>query len=291
MKKIFLIALLLTVSFWGRTQHIETSIKIVNGKARIVIKPVGGIITGQVSNACFGFAVPLKYAFLDMQDPTILDAARLPTFLTKIETYSDEKWKYFSLCFISPNSSVTYEQSKEYELLELNWKSNTGQNFPVALVSLGENRRLSSTSVNVITYFEVGGIQYSFGDRLFYQSTTSTAPVQMTKDYSTGTAWISTHDINSKSPMEKNVVRPSSYISLFPNPATNQVCVQVGYADNILLSVVDMYGRAVMQKMINTAVESSTSTLDVSSLPKGIYFIKLIGKSDDKPLVKKLVKL
>jgi hypothetical protein len=71
-------------------------------------------------------------------------------------------------------------------------------------------------------------------------------------------------------------------VSVFPNPATGLLTVEAG--GNIQsIELTDMEGRRVMYK----ALESRHSTLDVSSLARGVYLLKV--KSGEKFAVKKVV--
>jgi serine protease AprX len=77
----------------------------------------------------------------------------------------------------------------------------------------------------------------------------------------------------------------SNDLVLYPNPATDVVnfnFVEEGYFNSI--KVTDVLGKEV----INTLISSNMNSLDISSLPKGLYFVSFIG--DNSTLTKKIVK-
>lgn len=197
MKKTVLVLVAMWLSLAGWSQHLETSIKLVGGKARIAVRAVGGAITGSPSGTTFCVAIPASNSTALMTAPTILDASRLPApGSLQTGNYSDGDKKYFILLWAGGTPPVTFADGVEYELVELNWTVSGGPslNFPVSLTSLPEGNPAAPVLPSQwITYLEVGGTQYSFGDRLFYQSTSSNAPVQMAADYSSGTAVVTTN--------------------------------------------------------------------------------------------------
>jgi trimeric autotransporter adhesin len=67
----------------------------------------------------------------------------------------------------------------------------------------------------------------------------------------------------------------SSLFTLFPNPAKNQIIVSFtsNSAENVELTIFDLTGREL--SVCNVQMTSSNYTLDVSSLPAGMYFIKI----------------
>lgn len=71
-------------------------------------------------------------------------------------------------------------------------------------------------------------------------------------------------------------------ISLFPNPASNKINIVVNQDQKVIsLTVIDMLGKVILTK-------NETKLLDVSSLQKGTYFIKI--KTDAGQTVKKFIK-
>jgi hypothetical protein len=68
-------------------------------------------------------------------------------------------------------------------------------------------------------------------------------------------------------------------LRLYPNPTTGMVTIESSRATAITL--IDIYGRKVVQMRVDTGHTS----LDLSRLPRGIYFVRMDGSS----IVKKLV--
>jgi|GEM_PF-4008097 len=71
-------------------------------------------------------------------------------------------------------------------------------------------------------------------------------------------------------------------ISIYPNPARNMIKVE-GVASDAQLTFYDIHGRMVMKK-------PADQTIDIGSLPTGIYMIKIISNSHKQTLIKKLIK-
>lgn len=76
----------------------------------------------------------------------------------------------------------------------------------------------------------------------------------------------------------------NSYFSIYPNPADGYVTIQLDdIPNNVVVQVKDVLGKTLLEQKAN-----STSTLiDVSSLPKGIYYVELVN--DSYKYAKKLV--
>ena len=65
-------------------------------------------------------------------------------------------------------------------------------------------------------------------------------------------------------------------VSIYPNPARSEVMLHIdGFGGNASVSVIDMSGRVVM----NDAMSSESVKLDVSSLARGTYFVRISGES------------
>lgn len=70
---------------------------------------------------------------------------------------------------------------------------------------------------------------------------------------------------------------------LFPNPATTTINLRVGAPnrDRLTIVVTDISGRMVMQQNMNVETGNNTLPLDISALPDGNYFIKLISSNGE----------
>ncbi len=75
-----------------------------------------------------------------------------------------------------------------------------------------------------------------------------------------------------------------------PNPATNYVTVTFTAQTQGVneISITDMQGKILMRKSATATIGSNRVSLDVSSLSKGVYLLKLQSSSEVK--VKKIVK-
>ena len=79
-------------------------------------------------------------------------------------------------------------------------------------------------------------------------------------------------------------------VNVYPNPVTGNEVSLVFYSVNtgdVTISLKDITGKQVLENTETVVVGHSKSTIDVSGLPSGIYFIKIQGV--DYNLVKKLV--
>ena len=72
-------------------------------------------------------------------------------------------------------------------------------------------------------------------------------------------------------------LQPST-LNLYPNPAKDKVTVQFVAGRYTSVMVIDVQGKAV--KSVNVKQHESEMILDLSALPVGTYFIKLIGKDE-----------
>jgi hypothetical protein len=71
-------------------------------------------------------------------------------------------------------------------------------------------------------------------------------------------------------------------ISIFPNPASNVLYVQIekNSLDALNLMIADLLGKPVLEETFKYIGAGKTQVIDVSSLPKGIYMIKLNNGKD-----------
>lgn len=83
-------------------------------------------------------------------------------------------------------------------------------------------------------------------------------------------------------------------LSVYPNPATDVVKLDVTTANNKTTTnnsykVVNVLGDVVMSKSLGEISGTYSETIDMSSLPTGVYFVQMIidGKNTTKKIVKK----
>jgi hypothetical protein len=74
------------------------------------------------------------------------------------------------------------------------------------------------------------------------------------------------------------------YLRIFPNPATEMININCAGLQNIKIEIFNTFGECVLQKVFN----SKTNVIDISSLSKGIYVIKITG--NNLTLQQKLIK-
>ena len=88
-------------------------------------------------------------------------------------------------------------------------------------------------------------------------------------------------------PVNKGTVDVSANVKVYPNPTVDWITIQLG--DSLLPGAfVELYNQ-VGQKMISTMITQTTFQLNLVSMSKGVYYIK-INNGEDKS-VSKLVKL
>jgi gingipain R len=65
-------------------------------------------------------------------------------------------------------------------------------------------------------------------------------------------------------------------ISIYPNPATQLLSVNFGdiQKNNVGITVFDLFGKKIVS-MTNPKIVNNTTDIDVSSLPSGVYFVRI----------------
>lgn len=78
--------------------------------------------------------------------------------------------------------------------------------------------------------------------------------------------------------------------NLYPNPTTNQAKLQLsGVNTEIKLMIIDIKGRIVKTQTLRPSNNNIETIIDLSYLPKGIYYIKLEGENLNR--TEKLIKM
>ena len=75
----------------------------------------------------------------------------------------------------------------------------------------------------------------------------------------------------------------SNSLKIYPNPTSFNVTIE--NAGKGYISILNLYG----QQLLKQGITAPTNTLDVSTLPSGIYFVKVTGETSVQ--VRKFVKL
>ncbi len=81
-------------------------------------------------------------------------------------------------------------------------------------------------------------------------------------------------------------------MQISPNPALDQIRVKVNldYAQEVSIKVVDMLGRSIIDTQANLGEGVNTHPIDISNLDSGTYFLKVIDSEGDE-MVDKFIKL
>ena len=74
-------------------------------------------------------------------------------------------------------------------------------------------------------------------------------------------------------------------ISIFPNPAKNQITISSSIYNPVSISIIDKVGRIIEKK---DCINLVNEVIDIKNVKSGSYFIEII--SDDKKYIKKFVK-
>ena len=80
------------------------------------------------------------------------------------------------------------------------------------------------------------------------------------------------------------------YMTVYPNPTTNMVNVQIdGFADDVRYDILDIDGKLVQSSNRNGVSASSIEVIDISSFSSGIYILSV--KVNDKTYVQRISKM
>lgn len=95
--------------------------------------------------------------------------------------------------------------------------------------------------------------------------------------------------VDSQLPTRTQEELPADAVAVFPNPAQGQLHVALDLAgeEDAVISLVAMDGRRVMQQEVRLDGQYQMSTLNVSSLPAGMYFVRV--ESGSKAATRKVV--
>lgn len=104
----------------------------------------------------------------------------------------------------------------------------------------------------------------------------------MTETYAGTLVWTQGfHQANDKATSVEDLNANLGNIKVYPNPTTERIFIQREQNGALQLSLLDMRGSMLMQK----SVSASSSQLDLSQLPNGIYILRM---SDGKQAVKSI---
>ena len=78
-----------------------------------------------------------------------------------------------------------------------------------------------------------------------------------------------------------NEKQEAGSLKIYPNPAIQQITIELPVTGNTMtgtMSVFSMTGQAMIKRQVN----GSKIKINVSSLPAGIYFVRLINNDNDR---------
>jgi Secretion system C-terminal sorting domain len=79
-----------------------------------------------------------------------------------------------------------------------------------------------------------------------------------------------------------NIQSPASSLNLYPNPASNQITINVAAVMEGTITITNIIG----QKVLTQEYHGNSVTIDVADLPKGLYIVKVIGTAYTGKFVK-----
>ena len=82
-----------------------------------------------------------------------------------------------------------------------------------------------------------------------------------------------------------NTYANENWIQIFPNPVHDELTVEANLS-SFQIEIFDAFGR-IQRRILPT---KSIYTIDTSTLPKGMYFIKISDKNNNLLKVQKIVK-
>jgi hypothetical protein len=169
-----------------------------------------------------------------------------------------------------PVTLLNFQAANNNENVVLDWTTSTEINnshFEVQRSTYNKNWNLIATvngSGNTQT-----PMRYSFTDQnpysilnvneLFYRL----KQVDFDENYSFSTS----QNVN------RNETELATEVSIYPNPTTNKIWVNIQNqkSSHYLIEVIDIYGNTIKRSLLN----SSNTTVDLSDIASGIYFIKV----------------
>lgn len=89
------------------------------------------------------------------------------------------------------------------------------------------------------------------------------------------------------------IEKPQTAMKIFPNPTEGSFTIEAGLPSKDLatISLFDSMGRLLRQKKVQLSGGLLVEQMDVSSLPAGIYWVKIEGKDQHFSLFEKLIKM
>ncbi len=79
-------------------------------------------------------------------------------------------------------------------------------------------------------------------------------------------------------------------LSAYPNSVKNILNIKILSGANNKMQVIDLSGKLLLNKVINTGNGENLMSLNVSKLTPGTYFLKILSADDKEYAMKKFVK-
>lgn len=159
--------------------------------------------------------------------------------------------------------------------------SLSGSGCPTRSVTAGRSSQFQTRKINMVE-----NENFAFGDTVSIRFRLFSDPCLH------GWGWaidnLAIQDLNSN--IEEYILE--SNFDIIPNPAKDQVVIALDLesnADNAMINIVDIMGKVVMTQPIQTNSLSIRESLDIASLPNGIYIVNVAFSNRDV-ISKKLVK-
>ena len=155
----------------------------------------------------------------------------------------------------------------------LNWKTENEQNSSLFEIERSIDERNFSSIGNVKAANTAGAHQYGFTD---YNISTLGVDVAYFR--------FKQLDVDGTFVYSRIIalsVENKSLVFLYPNPATNEVnlAVTVTKREQAQFKIIDNTGRVVKQKQVNLSTGSTSLSMDLTGLSKGMYYVELKGET------------
>lgn len=176
----------------------------------------------------------------------------------------------------------------------LNYSSQIFTTDGLTVINNGNELIFSDASITDVIEFEslentanclVGKIPYELKPRITIDLNAATTGHYRyyINDVATGD-YLDSIDLEVNFVLAVAPIKQNATISLSPNPASENVAVSLGSADNGTVRIVDVLGNVVY----NETIYSGSKNIDVSNFKNGVYFV-IIDPADAKPVNRKLI--
>lgn len=187
------------------------------------------------------------------------------------------------------SGSVVFNGKKQGAANILNWKTNTEQNirgYEVQRSYDGQN----FLAIGFVNSLAPGGnsnsvLQYNFTDNNFTGAKQYYRLKQISND---GRSSISAVVLITDDPVSTLVIN-----NIFPNPANDMINVslQLPAKDQVVISITDISGRMMIERMMTLDKGNSIITMATDALAKGTYLLTVSSSGDNRRVMQKFFKL